>query len=543
VYRRTLPSDDLPGYEIDGPVELNESLARRHLEQGGETPSYLFLRYTRIEATIDDMVASLAGFIGVHPHLAVIQERISSDPITLDNRFGRIRLGQGSFGSVYLGHFKGIVVAVKVLNLADPDRADGGGGASRRWFRMVCTSALDVAKRTVYKMSRSAARVLVSGANVAHDPAPPPQDVIVSRETLEHFERELAVFEKCHHPNLMPLIAVSAEPFQPLCLVMPYLAHGALSQFFRNPRLRRELTWQIRVQIASGIAEGLRYLHEAVLPRKPAFAHLDLNSSNIVLDALFNPRISDFGTSLPLPPLHPPRSPADAGAPPPERNASAEDPRMFLEDPRMFLEDPRHFLERSGVDDGGGGGGRCCSVSKHDPSGFQSRGGGGGGGGGGIELSQMRTVAITVDPPHLSESGTSDDSETSDCSSSETALIFGDRGREDSQIEKKGSDGKKVSPATGIQQTSSSSSPPTLSRGQYGTYGYSDPQYMHVRQQEEEHVVKGGLGCLAALSADVFSFGVILLQVMDMYMLLLLFSQTGIEIHSQTCVCRVVFLC
>jgi hypothetical protein len=165
------------------------------------------------------------------------------------------------------------------------------------------------------------------------------------------------------------------------------------------------------------------------------------------------------------------------------------------------------------MDDGGG---RCCPVSKH---GFQSRvvGGGGDLAGGGIELSQMmRTVAITVDPPpHPSESEKSDDSENSDCSSSETALIFGDKGRGGSQIDKNGSNGKKVSPppVTGIQQTVSS---PTLPRGvQYGTYGYSDPQYMYVRQQED-HVDKGGgRGCLAALSADVFSFGVILLQVLD----------------------------
>lgn len=55
---------------------------------------------------------------------------------------------------------------------------------------------------------------------------------------------------------------------------------------------RPPLSWNTRIKIALGAAQGLEYLH---CTANPPVIYRDLKSANILLDDDFNPKLSDFG--------------------------------------------------------------------------------------------------------------------------------------------------------------------------------------------------------------------------------------------------------
>ncbi|CAO2829150.1 unnamed protein product [Amaranthus hypochondriacus] len=91
------------------------------------------------------------------------------------------------------------------------------------------------------------------------------------------------------HPNLVKLIGYCIEDDQRL-LVYEFMPRGSLE----NHLFRRSLPlpWSIRMKIALGAAKGLSFLHEEA--EKPVI-YRDFKTSNILLDAEYNAKLSDFG--------------------------------------------------------------------------------------------------------------------------------------------------------------------------------------------------------------------------------------------------------
>ncbi|CAK8542020.1 unnamed protein product [Lathyrus sativus] len=112
-------------------------------------------------------------------------------------------------------------------------------------------------------------------------------------QRYKEFAAEVQAIGKVKHPNIVKLRAYYWAHDEKL-LISDFISNGNLANALRgrNGQPSPNLSWSIRLRIVKGTARGLAYLHECS-PRK--FVHGDLKPSNILLDADFQPLISDFG--------------------------------------------------------------------------------------------------------------------------------------------------------------------------------------------------------------------------------------------------------
>ncbi|GJP56236.1 hypothetical protein CLOM_g15314 [Closterium sp. NIES-68] len=113
-----------------------------------------------------------------------------------------------------------------------------------------------------------------------------------SEEGIEDFQNEVDVISKMSHRNLVRLLGYCDEKGEQI-LVYEFVANGTLRQHIRpsNPS-KRPLTFEQRLEIAVGAAEGLKYLHSAA---EPAIIHRDIKCDNILLDNDMMAKVADFG--------------------------------------------------------------------------------------------------------------------------------------------------------------------------------------------------------------------------------------------------------
>ncbi|CAM0909171.1 unnamed protein product [Alopecurus aequalis] len=107
------------------------------------------------------------------------------------------------------------------------------------------------------------------------------------------FEQEVAIHGRVRHPNLVTLLGSCSKSS---ALVYELLQNGSLEDFLSCVDKRRTLTWQIRVRVIAEICSALIFLHES---KPEPIVHGDLRPANILLDANFVSKLSDFGISHP----------------------------------------------------------------------------------------------------------------------------------------------------------------------------------------------------------------------------------------------------
>lgn len=113
------------------------------------------------------------------------------------------------------------------------------------------------------------------------------------------FDSELAFLSRLHHKHLVRLVGYCEERDERL-LVYEYMKNGALYDHLHSKSNVQKSSsvlnsWKVRIKISLDAARGIEYLHNYAVP---PIIHRDIKSSNILLDANWTARVSDFGLSL-----------------------------------------------------------------------------------------------------------------------------------------------------------------------------------------------------------------------------------------------------
>ncbi|KAH7286954.1 hypothetical protein KP509_32G029400 [Ceratopteris richardii] len=169
------------------------------------------------------------------------------------------------------------------------------GSSEMNWGRCYTQKELEMATN-----SFSDSNVLGYGSDgiVYHGTLPDGTPIVLKNlsnnrgQADKDFKLEVEAVGRVRHKNLVRLSGYCMEGSQRF-LVYEYIENGNLEQWLHGTLGKSApLPWDVRMKIIIGTARGLAYLHEGL---EPKVVHRDVKPSNILLDSLWNPKVSDFG--------------------------------------------------------------------------------------------------------------------------------------------------------------------------------------------------------------------------------------------------------
>ncbi|KAF9236614.1 kinase-like domain-containing protein, partial [Melanogaster broomeanus] len=106
---------------------------------------------------------------------------------------------------------------------------------------------------------------------------------------IQRLRREIKVWLKLDHPNVLPLFGTTTGFGQFPAMVCPWLENGALTSYLE--RWNDKLTTEQRLVLVGDVAVGLQHLHSR------SVVHGDLSGSNVLIRGNGRACIADFGLS------------------------------------------------------------------------------------------------------------------------------------------------------------------------------------------------------------------------------------------------------
>jgi LRR receptor-like serine/threonine-protein kinase FLS2 len=116
-------------------------------------------------------------------------------------------------------------------------------------------------------------------------------------------DTELETLASVRHNSLVRVVGYCSSP-EIKALVLEYMPNGSLEKLLHpspGAEVVQTFNWNARLNVAIGVAQGLAYLHHERAATTP-LVHGNVKPSNILFDAKWSARISDFGMSTILAP-------------------------------------------------------------------------------------------------------------------------------------------------------------------------------------------------------------------------------------------------
>ncbi|KAM7530112.1 hypothetical protein LguiB_033522 [Lonicera macranthoides] len=107
-------------------------------------------------------------------------------------------------------------------------------------------------------------------------------------QSLKTLKSEVKTLAKIRHKNIIKIMGFCHSD-DSMFLIYEFLQKGSLGDLIGRSDF--ELPWSVRLRIAIGVAQGLAYLHKDYSPH---LLHRNVKSKNVLLDADFEPKLTDF---------------------------------------------------------------------------------------------------------------------------------------------------------------------------------------------------------------------------------------------------------